>query len=178
MLQLAKEAQENGDNEKAAKLVETYDAPLAAIEQTFSASGAADSSQIIAIYTKKFDAYKSDINKLNSAINLMAVNDCDDTDIYYLTAGNTLMHTWNPRTLNACRAYFQFSENIVNDVREFILNFGDDTLGIDDAAANSSLFTLHSSLNEGWYDLNGRKLDGKPAKKGVYIQNGYKVVIK
>ncbi|MBR6142135.1 MAG: tetratricopeptide repeat protein [Bacteroidaceae bacterium] len=83
MLQLAKEAQANGDNEKAAKLVETYDAPLAAIEYTFSQSGAADSSQIIAIYTKKFDDYKSDIAKLNSAINLMAVNDCDDSDIYY-----------------------------------------------------------------------------------------------
>ena len=83
MLQLAKEAQANGDTEKAQRLVATYDAPLAAIEQTFSASGAADSSQIIAIYRKKFDAYKSDISKLNSAINLMSMNDCDDTDIYY-----------------------------------------------------------------------------------------------
>ena len=83
MLQLAKEAQASGDNEKASKLLATYDAPLAAIEQTFSASGAADSTQIIAIYTKKFDAYKEDIDKLNSAINLMAQNDCDDADIYY-----------------------------------------------------------------------------------------------
>jgi len=83
MLQLAKEAQASGDTERAQQLVATYDAPLAAIEQTFSASGAADSTQIIAIYTKKFDAYKEDINKLNSAINLMAVNDCDGTDIYY-----------------------------------------------------------------------------------------------
>lgn len=83
MLQLAKEAQANGDTATAQKLVATYDAPLAAIEQTFSASGAADSAQIIAIYTKKFDAYKEDITKLNSAINLMAVNDCDDADIYY-----------------------------------------------------------------------------------------------
>lgn len=83
MLQLAKEAQAAGDNETAAKLVATYDAPLAAIEQTFSASGAADREQIIAIYTKKLDTYKEDINKLNSAINLMAQNDCDDADIYY-----------------------------------------------------------------------------------------------
>lgn len=29
-----------------------------------------------------------------------------------------------------------------------------------------------------WYDLSGRKLSGKPASKGVYIQNGKKVVIK
>ena len=29
-----------------------------------------------------------------------------------------------------------------------------------------------------WYDLQGRKLQGKPTKKGVYIQNGKKVVVK
>ena len=29
-----------------------------------------------------------------------------------------------------------------------------------------------------WYDMNGRKLQDKPAMKGVYIQNGKKVVIK
>ena len=83
MLQLAKEAQAAGDNEKAAKLVATYDAPLAAIEQTFSQSGAADSTQLIAIYTKKFDAYKEDINKLNSSLTLMQQNELDDVDIYY-----------------------------------------------------------------------------------------------
>ena len=29
-----------------------------------------------------------------------------------------------------------------------------------------------------WYDLNGRKLNGMPTKKGVYILNGKKVVVK
>ena len=31
---------------------------------------------------------------------------------------------------------------------------------------------------ESWYDLEGRKLEGKPARKGVYISNGKKVVVK
>lgn len=83
MLGLAKEAKEAGDNERAKKLLDTYDAPLAAIEQIFGASGAADHDQLIEIYTKKFDAYKEDINKLNSALTLMSQNDCDDSDIYY-----------------------------------------------------------------------------------------------
>ena len=83
MLQLAKEAKSEGDTAKASKLLAKYDGPLALIEQTFSKSGAADTSQIIAIYTKKLDTYKTDINKLNSAITLMAQNDCDDSDIYY-----------------------------------------------------------------------------------------------
>ena len=29
-----------------------------------------------------------------------------------------------------------------------------------------------------WYDIQGRKLQGRPTKKGVYIQNGRKVIIK
>ena len=29
-----------------------------------------------------------------------------------------------------------------------------------------------------WFDLNGRKLEGKPSQKGVYILNGKKVVLK
>ncbi|MCR4922299.1 MAG: tetratricopeptide repeat protein [Bacteroidaceae bacterium] len=83
MLQLAKEAKEAGDEERAKKLVATYDAPLAAIEQAFSESGAADSAQIVKIYTKKLEDYKADKNKLNSALTVMAQNDCDNTDIYY-----------------------------------------------------------------------------------------------
>ena len=27
-----------------------------------------------------------------------------------------------------------------------------------------------------WYDLNGRRLDGKPTQKGIYINGGHKVV--
>ncbi len=30
---------------------------------------------------------------------------------------------------------------------------------------------------DGWYDMSGRKLDGKPTKKGLYINNGKKIVI-
>lgn len=31
---------------------------------------------------------------------------------------------------------------------------------------------------DNWYDLNGRKLNGMPTKKGIYIMNGKKVVVK
>ena len=31
---------------------------------------------------------------------------------------------------------------------------------------------------DGWYDLQGRKLSGKPTQKGLYINNGKKIVIK
>jgi hypothetical protein len=33
------------------------------------------------------------------------------------------------------------------------------------------------TLNQ-WYDLEGRKLQGQPKQKGVYISKGKKVVVK
>lgn len=86
MLQLAKEAQAAGDSVKAQKLLKKYEGPLALIEQTFANSGAADREQIIAIYSKKFNAYKDDIAKLNSSLNLMAQNGCDNDSIYFVYA--------------------------------------------------------------------------------------------
>ena len=37
---------------------------------------------------------------------------------------------------------------------------------------------VQTMSNGQWYDMNGRKLDAKPTKKGVYILNGKKVAIK
>ena len=43
----------------------------------------------------------------------------------------------------------------------------------EEVKANSEKFATAD-----WYDLNGRKIEGRPVKKGVYIVNGKKVVIK
>ena len=37
---------------------------------------------------------------------------------------------------------------------------------------------LADSDDDAWYTLNGTRLDGKPATKGIYIRNGKKVVVK
>ena len=34
------------------------------------------------------------------------------------------------------------------------------------------------SQADAWYTLDGRKLNGKPTTKGLYIHNGKKVIIK
>lgn len=42
----------------------------------------------------------------------------------------------------------------------------------------SPVTTLPSPVTNTWYTLDGRKLSGKPARKGIYIHNGVRVVIK
>lgn len=47
----------------------------------------------------------------------------------------------------------------------------DETTGIDNAIENSD------SEADVWYDLNGRKLQGRPTHRGVYINQGKKVTV-
>ena len=51
-------------------------------------------------------------------------------------------------------------------------------LKIDDSTTGISHETYKSYETYDWYDLSGRKLDKMPIKKGLYIINGKKVVVK
>ena len=97
----------------------------------------------------------------------------DDSDIWYMTAANTLKYTGVARTLHACRAYFVFDETAA--AREFHLDFGDDATGIGELKNEN-----RGTRNDEVYDLSGRKVSGSTAtlKKGVYILNGRTVVVK
>ncbi len=102
----------------------------------------------------------------------------------YLGADNTLYYPTEPNfQVNACRGYFQLKNGLsAGDsadpnagVRAFVLNFGvGETTGI--ISVHDSGFTVNGS--DAWYTIDGRKLDGKPTRAGVYINNGRKVVIK
>ena len=83
-------------------------------------------------------------------------------------------------TINACRAYFQLNNDLTagdpsKGVRAFVLNFGED----DETQGINSLTPDPSPRGEGSiYTLDGVKLDKMPTRKGMYIMNGRKVVIK
>jgi hypothetical protein len=52
-----------------------------------------------------------------------------------------------------------------------------DLISFDEATGISGI-SGNTGISGAWYDLNGRKLQSIPTKKGVYIMNGKKVVIK
>lgn len=54
-----------------------------------------------------------------------------------------------------------------------LLGTNGETTGIGTLDTRTGEFTT-----DGWYDMNGHKLSGKPTKKGLYINNGKKIVIK
>ena len=109
--------------------------------------------------------------------------DSKDRSILFLGAQNTLYYPQpsggNSPSIGAFRAYFQLADGItavdpVDGIRAFMLNFGDsETSGI--ITTNSMNITNGAAA---WYTLDGRKLNGKPTKKGLYINNGRKFPVK
>ena len=59
----------------------------------------------------------------------------------------------------------------ISNVKALRIVFGGDATGVNEV--NEVI-----GVNDKWYDLNGRKLNGMPTKKGIYILNGKKVIVK
>ena len=104
----------------------------------------------------------------------------------YMGADNKLYYpTVEGFKLNACRGYFKLKGVVVNGngnenaVRSFDINFGDDATGIVEMRdEKGEMRNGYGYEDGGWYTVDGRRLDGKPAQKGLYIHGGRKVVIK
>ena len=100
-------------------------------------------------------------------------------DILLLSSGNRLGYAKTDRTiengkaLGACRAYFEIPANGgIQAARQFTLNFGDD----EDITGIIEVNTNLTNKTSDAFDLQGRKVENP--KKGLYIVNGKKVVIK
>ena len=52
------------------------------------------------------------------------------------------------------------------------------TTRVDEIIDNSQLSTSGSQLSDEYYTLDGQKLSKKPTRKGIYIQNGKKLIVK
>ena len=105
-----------------------------------------------------------------------------DNTMLYLSVDNdgnsALFYPNGEMTINSCRAYFQLNKGLVGGeaaygINSFVLNFGDETTSLSE-----ELRVKSEEFDAGWYTIDGRKLHGKPTVKGIYINNGHKVVIK
>ena len=97
----------------------------------------------------------------------------DEVYAYYLGADNKLRYSNEPVNLHTFRLYFNFFKTDVDpSAVEFNLNFdGEESTGIVEVDG------ARKAAHEGTYNLQGVKIN-EPKQKGVYIQNGRKVVVK
>ena len=104
--------------------------------------------------------------------------DAEDKSILLMGGANTLYYPTAGAGIGAQRAYFKIGDGVsaARQLTGFDIDFGEgETTGI--------LNIEHSTLNiehsaDAWFTLDGRRLSGKPSVKGVYVNNGRKVIIK
>ena len=93
-----------------------------------------------------------------------------DNTLYYPQPDLTTPASPQYPSIGACRAYFEIGN--VAGVRAFKLNFGDESTEVKE------VIEVKEVKDNSWYSLEGVKLSSKPAARGIYINNGRKVVIK
>jgi hypothetical protein len=97
--------------------------------------------------------------------------DTENKSILFVGTNNTLYWPTAGGHVNACRAYFDLG---TYEAREFVMNFD----GENEVTSLPQPLQKEGSQADAWYTLDGRKLNGKPTTKGLYIHNGKKVIIK
>lgn len=95
-----------------------------------------------------------------------------DHSVLFVTGGNKLTYPTADGSINAFRAYFQLKGDAPAKARTFSLNLGDGTTAI------ATVLGDEPTAASGTYTMDGRRIEGQPTQKGVYIVNGKKTVVK
>ena len=104
-----------------------------------------------------------------------SVNTTDGSKTNFILSKQNDVIAWYPLaaayTLRAKSAYLQLVTDDVFGARAFTMDFGDgEVTNIDQITDDAA--------DGDWYTIDGLKLNEKPVKKGLYIHNGRKTVIK
>ena len=101
----------------------------------------------------------------------------DKSNIYFGSANKLFWPDQNV-TVGAFRAYFKRGENdAVNakGITGFVIDLGENDE--ETTAIHNAEFIMQNDDADAWFTLDGSRLSGKPAAKGIYIHNGKKVVV-
>jgi hypothetical protein len=93
-----------------------------------------------------------------------------DESVLFVTGGNNLTYPAADGNINGFRAYFKLKGEAASLARAFRMSFDDDMTGI------TTVISDEPTTASGTYTLDGRRIEGQPTQKGVYIVNGKKVI--
>ena len=97
-------------------------------------------------------------------------DDMAAADFYALSGGKAFAPVKGAGILGANQCCLQFKKQEIPSARQFTLVFDSEATGIKTTDCTDYTDSV-------WYDLNGRKV-AAPTKKGIYMNNGRKVVVK
>ena len=97
-------------------------------------------------------------------------DDMAANDYFALSGGKAFAPVKGTGTIAAHKCWLEFAKQQIPSARQLTIVFDN-----DDATGVGSIDNGQLTIDN-YYDLNGRKLNAKPTRKGVYIKNGQKVV--
>ena len=101
-----------------------------------------------------------------------------NSSIRRVAGDTTLRYVGDGSSISACQAYFKIGDDDTpptSQLTGFNVYFGEPD-GINAVSSDTSAKGRYTDNN--WYSIDGRKLQGKPNVKGVYINGKTKIVIK
>ncbi|MBR1789029.1 MAG: hypothetical protein IJ762_07585, partial [Bacteroidaceae bacterium] len=102
----------------------------------------------------------------------------EDKSILLMGGENTLYYPLGGASIGSCRAYFKIGDDgalLTRQFTDFSITFGEDD---ESTGLEAKDWEQGARGKEAWYTLDGRRLNGKPSQRGIYIGNGKKIVIK
>ena len=93
-----------------------------------------------------------------------------DKTVLFVSGGNKLTYPSGNGNINGFRAYFRLKGDAASLARAFRMSFDDNMTGI------ITVLSDETTTASGTYTLDGRRIEGEPTQKGMYIVNGKKVI--
>ena len=100
-------------------------------------------------------------------------DDMAAADYYALSGGKLFVPVYDAGTIGKNQCWLQFNHANGAPARGITLVFEK-----EEATEITEVSEVNEAGDDSWYDLSGRKLDGEPTAKGVYVKDGKKVVVK
>ncbi len=93
--------------------------------------------------------------------------------------GDMGFYKFNGASLDGSKAHLELPQSAPSPSRGFIGFDDDETTGMSDAShlMDNGEWIMDNEAGA-WYDLSGRKLAGQPTKKGIYVRDGKKFIVK
>lgn len=141
--------------------------------------------------SEELDDIVTDVITFKGLFAPLSIGDGGDNTLLYLGIDNKLYYPGIAMNFNAFYAYFKLADGYEcgssqggNSINSFVLNFGGEETSITHINADfksssqeSGISNLHQQ-NSYYYSLDGRRINGMPIQKGIYIKDGKRVVVK
>jgi len=103
-----------------------------------------------------------------------SAGDMNGKQFYVLSAGKIFVRVSGAGTIAAHRCWLELPSSNTNAARSLVIIGNDD----EPTSIENVQWSMVNGQSDSWYDMQGRKLEGKPKRKGMYIHGGKKEIVR